>query len=451
MEGFGSSDGVYAPTIRYHKGKFYVVVSIVQRSPRKIQNILITADSLMQEWSEPIVLTDSSLWAIDPSLLFDDDGRCYFVANRVHQEKQPYSWYREIAVQELDLNDMKLKGRIEVISKGEVRMAHHPEAPHIYKKDSMYYLVIAEGGTGITHSVTITRSKDVFGPYEPCHYNPILTHRHLQKTVPLRCLGHADIVQTHQDEWYMVFLGVRYTDEWSFMGRETYMVPMIWEENSFPVVNPGIGLVQFNYLLPSIADKEKDKSTFSDSFDDHELNNTWTFLRSIGDFYEQKGDGYLKIKLQPATLSELTTPSFIGRRVENHDFEAIVNMKFYTEKENEEAGLVILATEKNFVKLTFGADKLVLTERTNGKNIQHATIDYKKQNNQYLKVVAEKQVLSFYYSQDGNEWKKVKEGLIAKSLARYRFTGNFIGFYATSDGHLSENELIIDKFTYINK
>ena len=107
-EGFKASEGVYAPTIRYYNGTFYVVTSIV-RNPPPPKNIIMTAKSPEGPWSDPIVLTDSLLWHIDPSLFFDDDGKCYFVANRRHQVSQPYSCYREIAVQELDLNAMKVK------------------------------------------------------------------------------------------------------------------------------------------------------------------------------------------------------------------------------------------------------------------------------------------------------------------------------------------------------
>ena len=123
----------------------------------------MTASSPAGPWSEPIVLTDTSLWSIDPSLFFDDNGHCYFTANRKHQQEQPYNTYREIAIQELDLAKMKLTGAVAMINNGHDKQANTAEAPHIYKKDGYYYLIIAEGGTGQGHAVTISRSKDSNG------------------------------------------------------------------------------------------------------------------------------------------------------------------------------------------------------------------------------------------------------------------------------------------------
>jgi alpha-N-arabinofuranosidase len=451
MEGFNHSEGVYAPTIRYYKGTFYVVISIVERNPLSVKNVLFTSDSLMKEWSEPIVLTDTSLWAIDPSLFFDDDGKCYFTANRKHQEKQPYPSYREIAIQEYSIKDQELFGSIEVISKGEVRGAHNPEGPHIYKKDGWYYLLISEGGTGITHAVTITRSKDIWGPYEPCHHNPILTHRFMMNTVSLRNLGHADIIQTNNDKWYMVFLGVRYTNDWSMMGRETFMVPMIWEEGKFPVVNPGYSMVQNKYPLPFAGELENNsKRGFTDDFNNSDLNPEWTFLRSIGDFYNLTGDA-LELKIKPSTIEELSTPCFIGKRIENSNFETSLSIDFKTKKNNEEAGIIILATNTNYVKMMRTKDGITIETSDNGTGKVVASMNDELPSIIYMKVRSDEQRLSFDYSTNGKQWKNIKNNLEVKMLGKYWFTGNFIGIYGTSNGLETNNHFTIENFVYKNK
>ena len=73
----------------------------------------------------------------------------------------------------------------------------YPEAPHIYKKDGWYYLLMSEGGTEFGHNVTIARSRFADGPYEPAPHNPILTH-FKQKTQrsPVQGIGYADF------EWF---------------------------------------------------------------------------------------------------------------------------------------------------------------------------------------------------------------------------------------------------------
>ena len=140
MDGYTPSSGIHAPTIRYHNGRFYVVFTNIHNG---IENLLFTADSAMTRWSEPIVITKGRPWGIDPDLFFDDDGRCYFLANRKHQVKEPYPKYREIVMQELDLKTMKLIGEPWVVGSGNVKGATSTEGPHMYKKGGLYYLLVA--------------------------------------------------------------------------------------------------------------------------------------------------------------------------------------------------------------------------------------------------------------------------------------------------------------------
>lgn len=450
FEGYKASEGVYAPTISYHNGIFYVVVSIVKNPPPP-KNIIMTSRSPEGPWSDPVVLTDSLLWHIDPALFFDDDGKCYFVANRRHQVSQPYSCYREIAVQELDINTMKLKGPVHVIGNGALKEACTAEGPHIYKKDNMYYLLISEGGTFISHAVTMSRSKNIFGPYELYPGNPVLTNRHLQNTVPIRHIGHADIVQTHKGEWWMVCLGVRFKNEISYMGRETFLVPMIWEENNFPVVSPGVGIVKEHHQLPSIAmTTNNHKTSFHDDFNQRILDLSWTFLRTPGDFFELNGNGMLKINLKSSTISDLTCPSFIGRRIENHDFTASMKIQFSTKMNNEEAGMVLISDNRNYILLTYNNRNIRLKEVVGG--IENILGEYPcdTKEDKYLKVASKDQNLTFYTSVNNKDWNKLKDGVSGTAIDNQMFTGSFVGFYGSSNGVKSKNYFEADWFDYIN-
>ncbi|WP_159520390.1 glycoside hydrolase family 43 protein [Sunxiuqinia indica] len=449
MEGYPASEGVYAPTIRYHDGTFYVVVSVLRRNPRRVKNILITADSLMSHWSDPVEITNSSLWGIDPSLFFDDDGKCYFTANRKHQVAQPYSSYREIVLQELDLRQMQLTGPTDIIGKAALVGGATAEGPHIYKKDGYYYLLISEGGTRTNHAVTISRSEKIRGPYEQCPYNPILTHRHLQETISLRNIGHADIIQTQNNEWWMVCLGVRFTNDWSLMGRETFLVPMIWPDNSFPIINPGNGLVQMEYPLPAIA-KEADNliNTFFDDFSTSTLKPEWTFLRNNPRCYEFTDNRQLKIDLKKTTMADLSSPAFMGKRIENSDFETTIKLSFTATSESEEAGLVLLSNNENYFRFTLSKSNIQLIETINGRTIILAKelLEYDKY--VYLKVLSKNSLMDFYYSKDGRDWHLIKKKVNTSCLRNYKYTGNFIGLYGTSDGEETTNHFFVDWFKY---
>ena len=122
------SEGIFAPTIRFHDGKFYVITTNVTRGG----NFIVTADRPEGSWSEPYWLTDAP--GIDPSLFFDDDGRCWCVATWEVPEGPAYYGDNEIWMRELDLDTMTLKGERYGLWRGALKHAIWPEAPHIYKR-----------------------------------------------------------------------------------------------------------------------------------------------------------------------------------------------------------------------------------------------------------------------------------------------------------------------------
>ena len=183
LSGCQHSEGIFAPTIRYHKGTWYMITTNVSDQG----NFIVTAKDPRGPWSEPYYLGEST-GGIDPSLFFDDDGTCYYIGQRPRSAGYRYNGDCEIWVQTLDLDTMQLKPDATIVLTGFQRKAIWPEGPHLYKKDGYYYILHAESGTSIHHSVMIARSKNVFGPYEYCPCNPILTHRHLGAQYPVTCV-----------------------------------------------------------------------------------------------------------------------------------------------------------------------------------------------------------------------------------------------------------------------
>lgn len=111
-----------------------------------------------------------------------------------------------------------------------------PEAPHLYRIDGWWYLVLAEGGTERGHTATVARARALDGDWEPAPSNPILSHRSL--AVPVQNTGHADLVQLADGEWAMVYLGVRprgKTPGFHTNGRETFLAGVDWVDG-WPVV-----------------------------------------------------------------------------------------------------------------------------------------------------------------------------------------------------------------------
>ncbi|WP_277407506.1 glycoside hydrolase family 43 protein [Lacrimispora xylanisolvens] len=229
LSGARVSQGIYAPTIRYHKGLFYVIATNVSAGG----NFYVTATDPKGPWSDPVFLENAP--GIDPSLYFEEDT-CYYIGQRT-KEQPAYYGDCEIWIQELDLKEKKLVKQPVVLFDGSMKRTIWAEGPHLYRIGGMYYLLLAEGGTEFNHSVTVARSQNLYGPYEACPNNPILTHRHLGHNYPIQCIGHGDLIETPDKEWFMVMLGTRPLNGCAELGRETFLADVIWEDG-WPVVSP---------------------------------------------------------------------------------------------------------------------------------------------------------------------------------------------------------------------
>ena len=94
-----------------------------------------------------------------------------------------------------------------------------PEGPHLLKKDGYYYLFLAEGGTGMGHCIATARSRDMYGPYEPSPYNPLL-HQWDEEAL-IQCCGHGKPVQLPDGRWCIVYLCLRKMGgEYGILGTE---------------------------------------------------------------------------------------------------------------------------------------------------------------------------------------------------------------------------------------
>jgi len=130
-----------------------------------------------------------------------------------------------------------------------------PEAPHLYKFDGLYYLMLAEGGTEYGHMETLFRSESPWGPYTPCPTNPVLSHRDAVSN-PVQCTGHADIVDDGAGNLWAVFLGVRTLPGVLLhnLGRETFLSPVVQDAAGwFSIGNGGIVGLEMEGPLPGEA------------------------------------------------------------------------------------------------------------------------------------------------------------------------------------------------------
>jgi alpha-N-arabinofuranosidase len=449
LEGVKPSGGLYAPTIRYSQGVFYVINTLVA-GKTKSGNFIVTATNPAGPWSEPYWLEDAP--GIDPSLFFDDDGRAWYVGNQMATNSK-YEGHTEIWLQELDLATIRLIGEPRVLWDGALKGARWAEAPHIYKVNGRYYLMIAEGGTGHDHAVTIARSDAVTGPYQSNPRNPILTHRHLGLDYPIVGTGHADLVETPSGDWWMVCLAMRpYGGYYYNLGRETFLAPVRWEDG-WPIVSPGTGRVEFTYPLPDLPEHPWPTTPARDHFDAPTLAPDWTFLRVPDAAAWSLGErpGFLRLRLRPERLSEQSNPSFVGRRQQHIHFAAQAALDFTPQGANECAGLALIQNNNFhflFVVTTTGV-RLIKRAYNQEETLAEQPLDARQV---LLKVEAHEQAYSFYTATEPSAWRPLAEnvdGRILSTPVAGGFVGTWIAMYASSNGQLSANHADFDWFEYV--
>ena len=441
LAGVKCSDGIYAPTIRFHDGTFYMITTWVSAGVYK--NFYVTATNPAGPWSDPVWYDQSG---IDPSLLFDEDGKVYFQSNR----GMTFKMERAIYQSEMDIKTGRRLTEPKMLWRGSGGC--YVEGPHIYKRDGRYYLLTAEGGTSYGHMVAIARSKNVWGPYESCQHNPILSNRHAYEQI--HGTGHADLVQAADGSWWMVHLAFRKTvGDIHTLGRETCLEPVEWLDG-WPVVNQ-TGTCSEVTNVPILPPQPWPQRPARDGFDKPELGLEWIHLRNpvAEDYSLAERKGFLRLRGSEKNLFDIASPTFIARRQQHFDFTATASLEFEPKSENEEAGLTLLMTNEHHYDffVTHRGGRRVLVVKYNLELIQQAAAEIPLAPGAVqLRITGTKELYHFSFSQIGAEFRE-----IAKVNTRYLgtevtsgYNGVVIGLYATGNGKACAVPADFDWFDY---
>jgi alpha-N-arabinofuranosidase len=446
--GIRLSGGIYAPAITYNEANdtFYLITTAVNG----IGNFVVKTQDPLNGWSDPIRLP--KVGGIDPSLFFDDDGKAYIVHNDAPEGEPEYSGHRAIWIHDYDSETDKTFGTPQVVVDGGTDKSKKPswiEGPHLYKINNTYYLMAAEGGTGINHSEVIFTSANVKGPYVPAKENPILTQRDLpeNRSEKVTCTGHADLIQTPVGEWYAVFLACRpYDGDMHNTGRETFLLPVTWK-NDIPVILPP------KEAVPTVITLKNRKSdtagvatepftgnfTWKDEFKADKLGMRWLFIRTPQQQWWRLTDHGLQITPDTTSIYTLGNPAFIGYRQQHTNFTVTTSLSFRPQHEKDLAGLVCYQNERfNIVfgkTIRKGKDCLIVTWTSNGNQQETAypLNDSRKTNPLQLRITGRGALYNFYYLNENDEWISVAvhvDGSILSTKKAGGFTGVIIGMYA---------------------
>ncbi len=460
--GAGVSRGLFAPAIAWHKGTFYIVCTNVSG----VGNFVITAKDPKGPWSNPVKLPEVN--GIDPSLFFDDNDKAYIVYNSIPpNDETMWNGHRSIRMYQFDADNLKIKGEQILLVNGGTDVTQKPvwiEGPHIYKIKDWYYLMCAQGGTGYNHTEVVFRSKNVYGPYWPYEKNPILTQMHLnpRRPNPITTTGHADLVEDKDGNWWGVFLGCRpYEGDYYNTGRETFMAPVKWTEDGWPVFNLGGDEVKYQYPINAIKNPLLEplngNYTFKDEFKHDKLSLRYRFLRTVKENWYSLSENKeaLTIQLRKETISGSANPSFVGFAQPHLKGYAATAVKFWASAPNEKAGLTAMQNETHFYYLAQSVKegKPVVELYKDSTVIASKSISLKKGKNLFLKIEANNGTYSFYYATQESKWQLLLAGADGKYLST-KGAGGFVGclyaMYATSSGQDSGNKAVYDWFEIKN-
>ena len=375
LRGLDFNAGIWAPSLTYDHaaGLFYVAYSVVRSTAAEIfdvDNFVVTATDITGPWSAPAYLSSVGF---DPSFFHDDDGR-HWVVTLEWDPRDGYQHPGAIALEEFDAEQRKVIGPLQRVYRGGSDRGCL-EGPNLYKKGDYYYLMAAEGGTGFGHGVTLARSPQINGPYQPGPVNPFITsnpapyfgrndhdylrphlynpHAELQKS------GHGSLVETPTGEWYVAHLCARPLgpEPRSVLGRETAIQQVEWTDDGWLRLTTGETLAQLRTPAPVTtkddAPEHLSYQSFRDDFDGPTVDRRFSTLR------RPFAEDWLTLRQQPGSLS-LRGGDFLTSRFDTsvlatqlQDFTAAVTTHVTIDPQHfsQSAGLVVFYDNENFAYL----------------------------------------------------------------------------------------------------
>lgn len=415
-------NGVWAPSIRYQEGEFYIYWG-----DPDFGIYMVKTDEPAGEWEEP-VLVKKGKGLIDPSPLWDEDGKAYLA----YAFARSRSGINTVLVVE----EMKPDGT-ETIGKPVLVFDGHEgnrvvEGPKFYKKGDWYYILAPAGGVTEGWQLAALRSKHVFGPYK----EKVVLHQ-----------GNTDINGPHQgglveldsgESWFVHF------QDKGLYGRVVHLNPVQWD-NGWPMMgkdinDDGIGEPVETYKKPDVSTENTPVQTpaESDEFNSRHLGLQWQWHGNPEDTWALTSRaGFLRLYGKPAPIEAKNlwdVPNLLLQKFPAPEFRATTKMKFTPHMISEKAGLIVmgedyayLAIERNeegfrlSQVITIGADSGAPEEVVQTHEIDTAEVWLRAE-------VLKGGQTNFSYSLDGETFTAIGESFQAKEG---RWIGAKVGIFCT--------------------
>lgn len=422
------SGGIFAPTIRYHDGTFFMITTNVTSKG----NFIVHTKDMKSGWSKPAWVDQGG---IDPSLLFDGD-KVYFVSTTSDEQGA--------GIFLCEVNPFTGEKLTESVCINRGCGGRYPEGPHLYKWFGKYYLMLAEGGTEYGHMETMQRADSPYGPYEPCPHNPILSHKEDMRE-EIYCTGHADIMEDHNGNWWLVCLAVRTCSDENRrvllhnLGRETFLTPVVWTEAGWPIVgNHGLISTVMDGPLPG-GEVQPVNRNFHDNFSDGKFKLQYNFLRNpeMKNYKLYPEEKMLCLEGTKVTLNETKSPTWIGIRQKGFYTETVVKVSA-EDVQGMRAGLTAFYNDSYHYEIYLTREqekyKVCLAKHIHDIFVVTASAEIPRGENITLRLETDKTYYTFSYSLDGENFQMLGTGLTVglctESTKTMTFTGTYIGLFA---------------------
>ncbi|KAJ6021493.1 hypothetical protein N7540_006997 [Penicillium herquei] len=334
--------GVWAATIRFHNGVFYITaVSFSRYRPQVDDRVwprgfYVKTSNIWDEnsWSDPVYFDQVGF---DQDLFWDDDGTVYLSSTYRKLQPTPGVKLKDFAVHicTVDLTTGRSTSEQRLIRESSSGVA---EGSHIFKRGQYYYLFTAEGGTEEGHCEWVSRSHDPFGPWQLGPNNPLWRNGPRDE---VQNTGHADLVEDDSGNWWAVLLGVRpQGQDESVLGRESFLARVEWKYD-WPVINGGekISLVSqgpglYTHTVPV---------TWRDDFASPSLKLGWYRKNTplTTDFSLAERPSYLRLYGGPYNLSVPACPTLFLRKQIHKSCRWETKLSFQPTSDFTEAGTVL--------------------------------------------------------------------------------------------------------------
>jgi xylan 1,4-beta-xylosidase len=463
LRGIVGSGGVWAPSLSWHDGQFWLVYTNVRywgkgQPFKDIGIYLTTATDILGPWSEPVVLNSIGF---DPSLFHDDDGRKWLL-NMVWDFRKGRYRFAGIVAQEYDHAQKRLVGPMHKLLEKQNILT---EGPNLYKRDGWYYLMMAEGGTGWNHGISMARSRSLTGPYELDPQASVITSRG-DASLALQKAGHGELVETPSGEWYLAHLASRplrlapdvsphkvpegdRTGWVCPLGRETCIQKVEWSPDGWLRLAGGGTDPQVEVPAPAgLSETPWPAAPIRDHFEEDALDVRWSSLRDPMDsswLSLAERPGWLRLRGRDS-LSSLFYQSLVAKRLTDFRCTLETCVEFEPDHFTQMAGLICYYDTRQhyYLRITHNETRgkvlgIVLTDDGVYDELLDSEIVVGDWPQVFLRAEIDHERLQFLASPDGATWQEIGPVLdMAKLSDDYgstlRFTGAMVGLCAQDVG-----------------